>query len=152
SHELATPLTPITGYLKILRSGKTGILTDQQLRILDSMGMASERLSRTIDNLVDFATLESGGCAGPRDEFGAQGWAKGVSDGRPPGAGLGLPVSKQTVEAHGGRSWAESPPKNQPDSRHHFSGAKVAFWIPSRAQAPADPPVTPQVLPEGGTS
>src|SRR5437763_8890657 len=69
SHELATPLTPITGYLKILRSGKTGSLTEPQEKILESMQTASERLSRTIDNLVDFATLESGGYAIQRDTF-----------------------------------------------------------------------------------
>src|SRR5438105_1674439 len=86
SHELATPLTPITGYLKILRSGKTGLLTEQQLRILDSMGMASERLSRTIDNLVDFATLVSGGYALHRDPFDARTAAKAVIEEEKPKA------------------------------------------------------------------
>jgi signal transduction histidine kinase len=247
SHELATPLTPITGYLKILKSGKTGALTEQQQKILESMTLSSERLSRTIDNLVDFATLESGGYAIHRDTFDPQaagrsiideekpkararrivlelladhagpGWgderklrqaignlvdnaikfsphgsnvllrvtgdgarlyfevydqgegmladeaekvfdpffhADRVGEERAPGAGLGLPVAKQIIEAHGGKIWAESPPKNQPDSRHHFSGAKVAFWIPSRATAPAEPQPTrfPALAPEGGTS
>jgi signal transduction histidine kinase len=247
SHELATPLTPITGYLKILKSGKTGALTEQQQKILESMTLSSERLSRTIDNLVDFATLESGGYAIHRDIFDPQaagrsiideekpkararrivlellvdhagpGWgderklrqaignlvdnaikfsphgsnvllrvagdgarlyfevydegegmladeaekvfdpffhADRVGEERAPGAGLGLPVAKQIIEAHGGKIWAESPPKNQPDSRHHFSGAKVAFWIPSRATAPAEPQPTPfpALAPEGGTS
>ncbi len=247
SHELATPLTPITGYLKILKSLKTGPLTEPQQKILESMTTASERLSRTIDNLVDFATLESGGYAIHRSEFDpvalarsvieeekpkakarrivlelridgqGQGWgderklkqavgnlvdnaikfsphgshvmlrvvadaqrlsfevydqgegmladeaekvfdpffhADRVGEERAPGAGLGLPVSKQIVEAHGGKVQAESPPKNQPDSRHHFSGAKVAFWIPMRAHAPAEPQPTPPIehAPEGGTS
>jgi len=248
SHELATPLTPITGYLKILKAGKMGPLNEPQQKIIDSMQTASERLSRTIDNLVDFATLESGGYAIHRDEFDAAGAAKAVLDEerpkakarhvtlelsaeslpekawgderklrqalanlidnaikfsphgsavllrvvgdgkritfevydqgegmladeaekvfdpffhadrvgeeRAPGAGLGLPVAKQIVEAHGGRIMAESPPKNLPDSRHHFSGAKVAFWIPMRIHAPREPQPTPfaATAPEGGTS
>jgi signal transduction histidine kinase len=247
SHELATPLTPITGYLKILKSEKTGGLSEPQRRIIDSMQTASERLSRTIDNLVDFATLESGGYAIHRDTFDppaaakavieeerpkarsrrinlellaepeAAGWgderklkqalgnlvdnaikfsphgshvlvrvvadaqrlwfevydqgegmladeaekvfdpffhADRVGEERAPGAGLGLPVAKQIVEAHGGKISAESPPKNQPESKSHFSGTRVAFWIPLRAHAAKESQPTPfhESAPEGGTS
>lgn len=60
SHELATPLTPLAGYLKILRSGKLGALSEQQIKVVDAMMQSSERLARTIDNLVDFASLVTG--------------------------------------------------------------------------------------------
>src|SRR6267378_213479 len=86
SHELATPLTPIVGYLKILRGGKAGVLSDQQQKILESITTASERLSRTIDNLVDFATLESGGYAIHRDNFDPIAATKAVVDEEKPKA------------------------------------------------------------------
>jgi signal transduction histidine kinase len=60
AHELSTPLTPLAGYLKILRSGKLGPVAAQHQRLLDSMQQAVERLVRVVDNLSDFASLESG--------------------------------------------------------------------------------------------
>ncbi len=60
SHELSTPLTPLAGYLKILQSEKLGALNDRQKKVIESMLQSAERLSRTIDNLSDFAVLETG--------------------------------------------------------------------------------------------
>lgn len=60
AHELSTPLTPLAGYLKILRSGKVGPVSPQQQRILESMSQAVTRLIRVVDNLSDFASLQGG--------------------------------------------------------------------------------------------
>jgi signal transduction histidine kinase len=228
SHELATPLTPLAGYLDILRGGKLGALTDPQRRVVDTMSQSVERLARTIDNLVDFVALETGGYRVARVAFDAKSLAQAVldemypkarakrlhteldvkgtaeavgderkirqavgnlvdnaikfsphggevlvalslepqftrvavydqgrgiaataqakvfepffhssersSEERAPGAGLGLPVAKQIVGAHGGRIWIESPPKTMPDdAKHHFAGTLVAFEIPGPA-------------------
>jgi signal transduction histidine kinase len=60
SHELSTPLTPLSGYLRILQSEKAGPLTPQQKKILDAMTPAVGRLARILDNLADFASLQAG--------------------------------------------------------------------------------------------
>jgi signal transduction histidine kinase len=60
AHELSTPLTPLAGYLRILQSGKLGALSPQQQRIIDSMAQSVTRLTRVVDNLADFASLQAG--------------------------------------------------------------------------------------------
>src|SRR5205085_11358090 len=64
----------------------TGPLSESQQKILESMSLSSERLSRTIDNLVDFATLESGGYAIHRDQFEPAVMARAVVDEEKPKA------------------------------------------------------------------
>jgi signal transduction histidine kinase len=63
AHELATPLTPLAGYLKILGSEKLGPLSPQQRKVIDAMSGAVTRLTRIVDNLSDFASLQAGGKA-----------------------------------------------------------------------------------------
>jgi signal transduction histidine kinase len=60
AHELTTPLTPLAGYLRILQAEKTGPLLPQQKRIVDAMTQAVGRLTRILDNLSDFASLQAG--------------------------------------------------------------------------------------------
>jgi signal transduction histidine kinase len=60
SHELSTPITPLAGYLRILQSEKLGAMSPQQKRIIDSMVLSVARLTRIVDNLSDFASLQAG--------------------------------------------------------------------------------------------
>ncbi|MDO9022705.1 MAG: hybrid sensor histidine kinase/response regulator [Deltaproteobacteria bacterium] len=60
SHELATPLTPLVGYLGLLSRGELGALTEPQRKAVRSMDGALGRLRRTIDNLLDVTQLETG--------------------------------------------------------------------------------------------
>jgi len=60
AHDLSTPLTPLAGYLKILRSGKLGAPAPEHQRLLDAMAQALGKLARVVDNLSDFASLEAG--------------------------------------------------------------------------------------------
>jgi signal transduction histidine kinase len=58
-HELSTPITPLAGYLRILQSEKLGPLSPQQRKVVESMLGSVQRLSRIVENLSDFANLQT---------------------------------------------------------------------------------------------
>jgi len=60
SHELATPLTPLVGYLGLLRRDELGPLSPPQRRAVEAMDEALARLRGAIDNLLDVTQLETG--------------------------------------------------------------------------------------------
>ncbi len=60
SHELATPMTPIVGYLKLLRDAELGPLTPPQEKSLKAMDECVQRLRGLIDNLLDVTGIETG--------------------------------------------------------------------------------------------
>jgi signal transduction histidine kinase len=59
THELKTPLTAIRMYGEMLRDGLIGA-EDKRLEYYDTITDESERLSRLIDNVLEFARLERG--------------------------------------------------------------------------------------------
>jgi signal transduction histidine kinase len=234
THELATPLTPLAGYLRILRSEKLGALSPQQRQVLESMSSAVTRLTRIIENLSDFASLQPGGkplVTAPTDadqlvrevveelrpairdsrvrvevrpsggpplladarklrqaianvvgnavKFSPNGGevlvevvrdagrlrisvydqGPGLSptdarrvfepffhasrmrgeQARQPGSGLGLPVAKRILEAHGGTVAVECPPLVQPAGvSSHYTGCKLVLELPA-AELQAQP-------------
>jgi signal transduction histidine kinase len=60
SHELATPLTPIVGYLRMLSDGELGDISTPQKKALRAMDDCVRRLRGILDNLVDVTGLETG--------------------------------------------------------------------------------------------
>ncbi len=60
SHELATPMTPIVGYLGMLLGGDLGAVSAHQERVLRSMDGCVHRLQGVIDDLLDVTGLETG--------------------------------------------------------------------------------------------
>jgi signal transduction histidine kinase len=60
SHELATPLTPIVGYAKMLHDEELGALLPGQKKALRAMNESLGRLRETLGNLVDVVALEAG--------------------------------------------------------------------------------------------
>ncbi len=59
SHEIATPLTPIVGYAKLLSGGELGPINQAQAKALAAMDKSIHRLRSTLDNLVDVTSLET---------------------------------------------------------------------------------------------
>jgi signal transduction histidine kinase len=60
SHELATPLTPIVGYLSMMLNDELGPLNKQQSKALRAVDECTKRLRGQIDNLLDVTGLETG--------------------------------------------------------------------------------------------
>ena len=60
SHELATPMTPIVGYVRLLLDGELGDLTVAQTKALTAINDCADRLRGLIDNLLDVTALETG--------------------------------------------------------------------------------------------
>jgi len=60
SHELATPMTPVVGYLKLLLDEELGPLTELQAKCLRSIEQSTQRLRGVVDNLLDVSALETG--------------------------------------------------------------------------------------------
>ncbi|MBW2527325.1 MAG: hybrid sensor histidine kinase/response regulator [Deltaproteobacteria bacterium] len=60
SHELATPMTPIVGYVRLLLGEELGPVTAQQRKALRATDECVMRLRTTIDNLLDVTGLETG--------------------------------------------------------------------------------------------
>jgi signal transduction histidine kinase len=60
SHELATPMTPIVGYLRMLLDEELGPLNKPQVKAMRAMDDCVRRLRGTLDNLIDVTGLETG--------------------------------------------------------------------------------------------
>lgn len=60
SHELATPMTPIVGYIRMLLDEELGPVTKGQQKALRAMDDCVRRLRGVLDNLVDVTGLETG--------------------------------------------------------------------------------------------
>lgn len=60
SHELATPMTPVVGYLKMLIDEELGPLTPMQRKCVAAMQGSTERLRGVVETLLDVSSFETG--------------------------------------------------------------------------------------------
>ena len=60
SHELKTPLSSINLSLKLLDDKRVGSLNEEQKEVINSLRQQSSRLSRVINELLDYSQIETG--------------------------------------------------------------------------------------------
>ena len=60
SHELKTPLSSINLSLKLLEDNRIGAVNDEQKNIIKSIRQQSTRLSKVVNELLDFSQAETG--------------------------------------------------------------------------------------------
>lgn len=60
SHELATPMTPVVGYLRLLLNEELGPLTPLQKKCLVSVEESTRRLRSLVETMLDVSGLETG--------------------------------------------------------------------------------------------
>ncbi len=60
THELKTPLTPIEGYTKLLVKGRSGPVTEQQVRFLNIIASQTTLLKGMIQDLLDMSRIAAG--------------------------------------------------------------------------------------------
>jgi len=60
SHEFATPMTPVVGYLRLMLNEELGPLTPLQRKCVESINTSTKKLRTLIDTLLDVSHLETG--------------------------------------------------------------------------------------------
>jgi PAS domain S-box-containing protein len=60
SHELRSPITPIKGFVDLLRMGASGEISEQQARYLEIIYQNIQRLELLVDELLDISRIEAG--------------------------------------------------------------------------------------------
>ena len=61
SHELRTPLAHIKGYIELIGEKQLGSLTPEQVKAVDVIHRASQRLGKLIEDLIQFSTASREG-------------------------------------------------------------------------------------------
>ena len=91
-HELRTPVTVVSGYLRMLLRGQAGPLNEKQKKMLEEADRSCSRLGALVAEMSDFGKLEGGDVAFARHDFDlaalATELASGLHDGEDRGVHL----------------------------------------------------------------
>lgn len=60
SHELRSPITPVLGYLEMMKDGDIGELTEKQREVVEEMHICGKNMQLLVDELVEVASIQAG--------------------------------------------------------------------------------------------
>lgn len=101
SHELKTPITPMSAQLQMLLSGTFGEFNDTQRKSLDIILRNTKRLDRLISDILDVSRLESGNLKLHFDTVELESVVSETLETlRPKAEGKGITLSKEVTPIH----------------------------------------------------
>jgi len=83
-HEFRTPMTVVSGYLRMLLKERAGTITDQQRRLLEEAEKSCSRLSALLAEVSDLSRLEGGAAAFNRSRLDLRAVLRKTVAGLPP--------------------------------------------------------------------
>jgi len=89
-HELRTPITVATGYLRMLLREQAGPITDQQKKMLQEADKSCARIGSIVAEMSELGKLEEGQIAVPRVAFDLSALIEEVASGMPEGQDRGV--------------------------------------------------------------
>lgn len=60
SHELRSPLTPILGYLEMMRDGDIGSLSSKQKEVVEEIYLCGKNMQMVVEELLEVASIQAG--------------------------------------------------------------------------------------------
>jgi signal transduction histidine kinase len=98
-HEFRSPLTVVSGYIRMLLKDRAGAITDQQRRILEEAEKSCARMSTLLSEVSELAHLEAGTAPFNRNAVDVLRLLQEL-----PGELPALPDREVTIEVQGGRA------------------------------------------------
>jgi len=59
AHELRTPLTSIRVYIELMKAGKVGKFTEEEMKNIENLNASLSDLTQIIDNMLEFTRMEA---------------------------------------------------------------------------------------------
>ncbi len=108
-HEFRTPMTVVTGYIRMLLKDRAGTLTEQQRHMLEEAEKSCGRLSALIAEVSELSALEAGTATFNRQAIDLQRVVRSAIDELPPLPDREIPIDLQLLD--GGAPLAGDPVK-----------------------------------------